>query len=123
MYLRLGIAGVPFRYVPSAMYYYRLTPGSLTAGGSRGAMRRMLEDVAAQPGLPPGVADALATKIRRVARDEVLHRALAAGREGHVVRALLDIARHPAAWPRLLRRLPAHIYHRVHGRLARAHRR
>ena len=70
-FLQLLAHGVQLCYVPKPMYYYRITPGSMSSLTNRSIlMREVLENAVNQFEHAPSVQAALHKKIAMVARDE-----------------------------------------------------
>ena len=70
-FLKLMARGLQPRYVPAAMYYYRITPGSMSGYSNRSRlMREVLEDAVTDFRHSPAVQEALRKKIAMVAREE-----------------------------------------------------
>ena len=70
-FLQLLAHGLQLCYVPKPMYYYRITPGSMSGLTSRSAMmREVLESAINQFEHDPKVQTALRKKIGMVTRDE-----------------------------------------------------
>jgi succinoglycan biosynthesis protein ExoO len=70
-FLRLIGTGTRLRYIPRALYKYRITPGSATASTDRNtSMREVLENAVAQFEHATDVQDALRRKIDLIAREE-----------------------------------------------------
>jgi len=68
-FLKLLAHGLTIRYVPRAMYYYRITPGSMTAQTNRFIlMREVLEGAIGDFEHAPDVQAALCKKISQVVR-------------------------------------------------------
>ena len=109
-YLRLGLCGARFCYLPQPLYHYRITPGSLTAQASDPSlMRHCLEECANWDGWQPSAQAAVATKIGSLHRNEAMYALSALLTRGRILEAfrLLRIE------PHLLGTLP----HKVLGRL------
>ncbi len=84
-YLRLGLAGAKFAYVPSPLYLYRITPGSLTAQAADPTlMRRCLEECSRWFGWSDEAMKSFAIKITALRRSEAMHRLAHAVKRGEV---------------------------------------
>lgn len=115
-FLRLGIAGLRFRYVPEALYLYRVMPGSATAvAGGWHLMRECLEGVARQDGISPPVASALRSKIESLRGHEQLYALVHALRGFHLGAAFGILARNPG----LLTYSPRFMFKRIRYQLHR----
>ncbi len=109
-YLRLALAGAKFCYVPEPLYYYRITPGSLTAQAKDPSlMRQCLEACAQWKGWSPSVQSAFQTKIDSLHVNEAMYDLAGAVRGRRFGRA----ARLLAAEPRLLARLPRSLFRQL----------
>lgn len=74
-YLRVGLAGAKFAYVPRPLYLYRITPGSLTTQAADPTlMRKCLEECSQWGGWPDEAMNAFAIKIASLRRSEAIHR-------------------------------------------------
>jgi succinoglycan biosynthesis protein ExoO len=70
-FLELMASGMGMRYVPKALYNYRITPGSASGNARRAAMmREVLENALSRFSGYPDVQRALKRKMDAVARDE-----------------------------------------------------
>jgi succinoglycan biosynthesis protein ExoO len=70
-FLKLMFLGLRLIYVPKAMYYYRITPGSAISQIKRiTIMREIFEDIADKSNYEPKIQDALRKKIIMLKRDE-----------------------------------------------------
>jgi glycosyltransferase involved in cell wall biosynthesis len=70
-FLQLLAHGLGIQYVPRAMYYYRVTPGSLSGLDKRASlMREVLENAFIRFEHEPSVQNALRKKIESISRDE-----------------------------------------------------
>jgi succinoglycan biosynthesis protein ExoO len=70
-FLKVLSYGVKLRYIPYAMYYYRITPGSASSVTNRTIMmREILEQSIKKFEHAPSIQDALQKKIAMVIRDE-----------------------------------------------------
>lgn len=112
-YLHLALAGAKFCYVPEPLYYYRITPGSLTAQAKDPAlMRKCLEECAQWQGWSPAVESAFREKIASLHSNESLHALVKLVRDGRLVAAAnLLTSDH-----RLLKVLPRRILQQFHYR-------
>ncbi|NCU33250.1 MAG: glycosyltransferase, partial [Candidatus Moranbacteria bacterium] len=69
--LKILSFGIKLHYIPKAMYYYRITPGSATSMKKRSTMmREILEQAIIDFNHAPSVQEALKKKIAKVIRDE-----------------------------------------------------
>lgn len=118
--IHLCLAGMRLHYLPKPLYYYRLTPGSLTADRSaRGQMYAMLDGFLSMEGLPPAVRHALEEKCEHLALDEHAYEAVDHLGRGNVLGFLAVLSAHPPALFRILRRLPHRAFYEIHRILAR----
>jgi succinoglycan biosynthesis protein ExoO len=119
-YLRLAHAGAKFCYVPQPMYFYRITPGSLTAQAKDPSlMRKCLEECAGWPNWSPTAREAFRFKIATLRRNEILYEVRRLARTGGVFQAIRLLTSEPkalAALPgRLIRQLNYHLHRRLRG--------
>ncbi|WP_018868617.1 MULTISPECIES: glycosyltransferase family 2 protein [unclassified Thioalkalivibrio] len=114
--LRLAAAGAQLRYWPEPLYYYRITPGSITAQLSDdAAMRRCLEACREMTNWPEPVIGAFDRKIEALRVNEALYAFSRDIRQGRWRRALSLIRQQPA----LLHVLPKRLVRRLHYHLHR----
>jgi succinoglycan biosynthesis protein ExoO len=110
-YLRIALAGARFCYVPEPLYYYRITPGSLTAQARDPTlMRQCLEECAQWDGWWPSARAALETKVASLRTNEALYTFARAIRSANFG----DAARMIASEPRLLAILPRRLIRQFH---------
>lgn len=110
-YLRLAAAGARFCYVPEPLYYYRISPGSLTAQAlDPTLMRRCLEECAEWDDWWPSAKMAFETKIASLRTNEALYTFARAIRSANFG----DAARVIASEPRLLAILPRRLIRQFH---------
>jgi len=116
-YLRLASAGARFCYVPSPLYNYRITRGSLTAQAKDPSlMRKCLEECSKWNGWSVAVQGAFHTKIASLRENEALHDLARDMRKGRFVQVFRSLARQP----RLLTMLPRKILQQLHYQAHRA---
>ena len=112
--IRLALTGVRLRYLPEALYWYRVTPGSLTAHAKdQSLMRRCLEDCARLDAVPDSVRDALEEKIASLRVNESLYALAHQLRQGHVISALRLLGGEPELMRVLPVRLTRHLAYQV----------
>ena len=113
--LRLAHAGARFCYLPTPMYLYRITPGSLTAQAKDPAlMRQVIEACAQWPGWSSAVLDAFKDKIAALAHSEQLYALRAAARQGKVGPMLSLLAASPGLALDAFQRLPGQLAYQWH---------
>lgn len=114
-FVALCLAGLRLRYVPEALYYYRLTPGSLTTNRSaRGEMRNMLEGFLDNYSLPPAVESAMHDKVARLSIDQVGYAALSLLQQKDFLGFLRLAAEAPSTLWALARRVPTRLRYELH---------
>jgi succinoglycan biosynthesis protein ExoO len=114
-FIKAGLAGARFRYVPEPMYQYRMQPGSLTAQSrDRSLMRGCLEDCLQLDKMTPSVRDALLRKMESLETNEAFYSLADSLREGHFIRAAGIMKSHPALWRILPRRVSSHLAYQLH---------
>jgi hypothetical protein len=122
-YLRLARAGARFCYVPDPLYYYRVSPGSLTAQANDPTMmRRCLEECAQWDGWWPSALAAFDSKIASLRVNEALYLLAHAIRNGELSQAARLIANEPRLLVTIPRRLVRQVQYQTH-RLAHGGRR
>ena len=95
-YLKLAHAGAKLRYVPESMYYYRISPGSLTElAGNPSLMRRCLEECSQWEGWREDEKKAFSEKIRALRINEELFAFVQQIRSFSFIGALSVVFRHP----------------------------
>jgi succinoglycan biosynthesis protein ExoO len=95
-FIRLGMLGLGFRYLPEPLYLYRVMPGSATAiASSKHLMRECIEDLARTEGLSDNVRDAIQFKIRSLQRNEGMYALVASLRRADLRGMLREIVKHP----------------------------
>lgn len=79
-FINLGLNGFQFRYLSSALYHYRITPGSATraASGNYHLMRECIAEIAAPPNGSQEIANAFAKKLSQLASYETIYSVQAA---------------------------------------------
>lgn len=106
--LRLIAHRAKLTYVPDALYFYRISPGSVTdRAGDRGAMRECLQDCLKLEGHTPEVRNALQSKIESLQRNEKLYALVDLIRSGRLIEASRTFLRNP----RLLIEFAARLVH------------
>lgn len=118
-FIRSGLSGLRFRYLPEPLYLYRTTPGSATAKADHHLMRECLEAIAELDGLHDSVASALQFKISDLRKQEALYQLIDALRRHDLPSAAHIIRNNPGALaraPRILLRRTSYVLHRhIHG--------
>jgi succinoglycan biosynthesis protein ExoO len=119
-FLTLLAHGLQIRYVPGAMYYYRITPGSMSGQVKRpGLMREVLENAVSQFEHAPYVQNALREKIAGIIRDEYYTSFILALRRKEVIKTLRFAYQFPWVIPKLFSFMPEragyHIHRILHG--------
>lgn len=69
-FIKLGLAGLAFKYLPEPLYLYRVSPLSATARSRKPQMREMLQEIRACSDLPESIRIALDNKISKLHSDE-----------------------------------------------------
>lgn len=114
-YLRLSLAGAKFCYVPEPLYYYRITPGSLTAQAKDPTlMRTCLEEYAQWEGWWPSAREAFQIKSASLQANEALYQLAAAIRAGSFGKAAAVLISEPRLLAQLPHRLARQIHYQVH---------
>lgn len=114
-FIKAGLAGAGFRYVPEPMYQYRIQPGSLTARSrDPSLMRQCLEDCLKLDNMTPRVRDALLRKIASLETNEALYSLADSVRKGQFIGAASTLKRHPVLWRILPRRVATHLAYQLH---------
>ena len=114
-FLKLMSHGLQLRYVPKPMYYYRITPGSMTGDADRYHMlRQSLEHALDGFEHAPAVKAALRKKISMVKRDEQ-YLPFVRNLKEKQYRSAFQMARHtPWFIPELFSRLGATLAYHAH---------
>lgn len=114
-FLKLMAHGLQLRYVPKPMYYYRITPGSMSCFTDRCSMlRQSLENTLNQFEHAPTVQAALRKKIAIVTREEQ-YMPFVWELKKKQLRKALQMARHsPWFIPELFRRLGGTLTYHAH---------
>jgi succinoglycan biosynthesis protein ExoO len=108
--LRFAHTGARFCYLPEPMYFYRITPGSLTAqSNDRTAMRKCLEDCAQWRGWSTSVRRAFRQKTTSLRQTELAYDLADALK----ARSLIQALRIMVSNPKLMLDLPIRIQHEV----------
>lgn len=114
-FLRLMAAGARLRYVPRAMYHYRITPGSASGYVDRlTMMREILENAVLQFEHAVDVQDALRGKIDAVRRDEAYMPFVWALGKKQMLQAFRLAWRSPWIIPEFLRRSARSLIYNLH---------
>jgi len=114
-FLRLMAAGARLRYVPRAMYHYRITPGSASGNIERLVlMREVLENALSQFKHDVDTQDSLRRKIAAVRRDEAYMPFVWALRKKQMLRAIRLALRSPWVIPEFLRRSTRSLIYHLH---------
>ena len=116
-FLRLLATGVRLRYVPEAMYLYRITPGSATANPARHRlMRECVEAAMALPGFAPSAREALRGKVEALRRKETYASFVGAVRGADWRASWRILVRNPWLPGRMLRRVLQATVYNLHRR-------
>jgi glycosyltransferase involved in cell wall biosynthesis len=115
-FLKILSHGIKLRYIPKAMYYYRITPGSATSISNRSClMRKILEEAIENFEHEPLFQEALQKKIATVIRDEKYWPFVNATKQGRYFEALKMTVKNPAfIIPEFLKRLWFSFYYHTH---------
>lgn len=114
-YLRLALAGAKFCYVPEPLYYYRITPGSLTAQAKDPTlMRKCLEECALWEGWWPSAQEAFQKKFSTLKTNEALYHLADAIRRRRFSTASGLLLSHPQLFTQLPRRLARQLHYQIH---------
>lgn len=116
-FLKLMLSGMRLLYIPKAMYYYRITPGSATSQIKRiTIMRELFEDIASKSRHAPAIQLALENKILIERRKEQYLPIILSLKNKDIIKAahlvLQSIWIIPDSIPRLFHALVYHI-HRI----------
>ena len=119
-FLRLAAAGCRFKYVPKALYFYRVAAGSATGQNrDHSVMRKMLESCREEHDWPVQADAAFARKISRLHADEAIYKAAEELSNRQPFRAVCTLATNPRALIQLpnrtWRRFRYEISRRRHG--------
>lgn len=122
-FIRLIHAGLKLRYIPEALYLYRVTPGSATAAASSSVhlMRECIEECAEYGWNDPEVLDAFLYKIRSLRDNEALYALAAKMRSGNFAAAIRVVMNNPSILRILPRRLSRHLAYQTHRILHSGH--
>jgi succinoglycan biosynthesis protein ExoO len=114
-FLTLAARGTPLLYVPEALYYYRLTPGSATRNRNRQRLlREQIERVLDEPGLTPIDRAAIEDKIAMLRREETYDTFLSALGGGHFGSAIGALIQEPWLGAKFLYRIWADLRYHAH---------
>jgi succinoglycan biosynthesis protein ExoO len=114
-FLSLAARGTPLFYLPEALYYYRLTPGSATHNRERQRLlREQIERVLDEPTLRQEDRSAILDKIAMLRREEAYDMFLASLRSGHFGSGIWTLLRQPKLGTKLAARLWADLGYHVH---------
>ena len=114
-FLHLLSHGLRLTYIPDAMYYYRITPGSMTSSTGRYiSMRETLEKAINYFNHAPAVQVALRKKIAMVARDERYLPFIWALKKNEFIKALRLVYQSPWIMAEFFRRLGHSLAYQVH---------
>jgi succinoglycan biosynthesis protein ExoO len=114
-FLRALSHGLDLYYIPKAMYYYRITPGSMTGSTERSRMmREVLENSINLFNHAPAVQAALRKKIVMVRRDERYLPFIWALKKYEFVKALRIVCESPWIVAEFFRRLGHSLPYQVH---------
>lgn len=122
-FLQLLAHGLQLTYIPKAMYYYRITPGSMSASTNRFiSMRETLENALNHFKHAPKVQEALNRKISIVSRKEQYIPIILSLKNKNIIKAIQLVIQSPwiilDSFPRLIRALAYHTHRiRYHGRI------
>ena len=114
-FLRVLSHGLDLYYIPRAMYYYRITPGSMTGSTERSIMmREVLENSIKLFNHAPAIQAALRKKIAMVARDERYLPFIWALKQNEFIKALRLVCQSPWIVAEFFRRLGHSLAYQVH---------
>lgn len=114
-FLRVLATGLPLRYVPDAMYLYRLTPQSATTHPHKHRlMREAVESILATVSLDADARQALSRKVARLARSEQYEAFRASVHSGRITEVLASIRQRPWMLGWLLRKTWSDAGYRLH---------
>jgi succinoglycan biosynthesis protein ExoO len=115
-FLTLLAAGLKMRYMPRAMYYYRITPGSMSALANRSSlMREVLENAVDHFGHAPHIQKALHKKIAMISREEKEYTPFfLALKKKEIMNALKIIYRSPWIIPEFFSYMPERLFYHIH---------
>ena len=113
--LELFRAGAKVSYLPEPLYWYRITPGSLTAqADDPSLMRRMLEEQATRPGWSEDEKAAFMYKIKQLKQDELLYTVRSSVQRKQFSAAARLTLQQPVLAVHALRRMPKLLFYRWH---------
>jgi succinoglycan biosynthesis protein ExoO len=126
-FLKILSFGLKLRYIPKPMYYYRITPGSMSGLSNRHVFwREILEDVNQYFTHAPDVQRALIIKMTMVSRNEQYMPFISALKRHEFLKALKLVYQSPWIIQQFFNRLgksSAYQIHRIwHGGRARGYR-
>lgn len=123
-FLQLLAHGLQLTYIPKAMYYYRLTPGSMSASANHFiSMRETLEKAVYYFEHAPKVQEELINKIGSIKRKEQYLPIIQSLKNKNFILATQQLIHSP--WlipdsiPRLYRAVIYHIHRLIHGGISR----
>ncbi|MEH6492164.1 glycosyltransferase family 2 protein [Halopseudomonas sp.] len=114
--IRLAHAGLGFRYLPEALYLYRVRPGSLTALAGPQDMRLCIESCAALEGWPDNIRVAFHRKIISLKRNEALYALADALKGWHFFKAATLVLADPGVLLALPKRALIYLSYQFHRR-------
>lgn len=110
----LAAKGAKLRYVPNPLYFYRITPGSLTTAATSNAMRNAVEASLANHSWPPDVQHAFQRKIANLRLNEALHDFSNRLREADLIGGARLLSAEPALLKALPHRSLSYIRYQIH---------
>ena len=114
-FLRLASHGVKLKYIPEPLYWYRISPASVTAKTADARlMRYCIQECANMALWSQAIQAAFADKIALLAANEVLYEARSLLLGGRPLSALRIIFANPRALEILPRRLWRHLGYQIH---------
>jgi succinoglycan biosynthesis protein ExoO len=115
-FLKILALGLKLYYVPKPMYYYRITPGSMSAMANRSSlMREVLENALDQFGHAPSIQKALHKKIAMIYREEKLYTPFfLALKKKDIMKALNILYQAPWIIPAFFSYLPERLFYHIH---------
>lgn len=115
-FLKLLAHGLKLYYVPKPMYYYRITPGSMSGLANRlSLMRQVLKNAVNQFEHDPSAQNALRKKIAAISREEEEYTPFILALKKKEIRKALKIAYNsPWVIPYFISFLPERLFYHMH---------
>jgi succinoglycan biosynthesis protein ExoO len=122
-FLKILALGLKLCYVPKPMYYYRITPGSMSALATRSSlMREVLENAVSQFEHAPSIQNALRKKIAMISHEEKEYTPFfLALKKKEIMKALKIVYRSPRIIPEFFSYAPERLFYHVHRIWHRGH--